>query len=329
MIYTIAIGVFAIGSIALGTKTYLHIKKWRNENLQTNLKMNICAWDKNKEISLPKTLKKENKKYLTKEEYENQVRLLHQTELDSEVYKKIYTFLQNEFWNRQNIELEEKLFAIIGSYDFEESIWNESFSNKQLKRIKQYEKLKNFIESLSEEQINNNPYLKQASVFMVSSKKDIEYIIKIFEDNLFHNQEEQKSRIEIVLPFREEQICQIPLHKSLTSRISYYQPNTYKTSYIPVLDQEHIYVYEEYNEYARKVENLLSDIYFWQLTKEMFSYSEYVHFCYFQILHNCGQNEFVASFVLKSLKDKKMKTKNKSGNYDSEISAISLNRRKK
>ena len=51
-----------------------------------------------------------------------------------------YVFLTNNYWNRENKELEEKLFKIIGTYGLEEDMFDKSSEHHKSVRTKRYEK---------------------------------------------------------------------------------------------------------------------------------------------------------------------------------------------
>lgn len=296
------LAVLVFGSIATvhGIRTYREVRKWKKENLQNKNTMSIKSEYQDNDIPLSKALQKKN--YPTKEEYEEQVLHIRKSELNSERYKSAYSFLQNELKNRKNVNLENELFEIAGRYKFEESIVNKNFSFKKKKRLEQYKKLNDFMNALSEEQINSNIYLKNANSFRMASLEDIDLIIQMLQESLLNvNYEEgETKRLEIVLPFSKERLSQIPQEVSSTKGIPYYRPQDYKISYVEVLDDEHKYVYKEYNAYVRKMENLIEDIYFWELCNRFSMISEEIIYPYhFHLYNNSLEHQFIASFFVR------------------------------
>lgn len=316
-------------AITHGLRTYRKVKKYKKESLKDNNAMSIQTEYKDKDISLSKALQKTN--YPTKEEYEKQIQTIQQSELNSEKYKNIYSFLQSSLEKRKNGNLEEELFQIVGRYKFEESIVNKSFSYKKRKRLEQYQKLNNFMNSLSEEEINSNIYLKNANLFRKLSLEDIDMILKMLQEKLvtMEFEDEKTKRVEIVLPFSEERLSQIPQEVSSVKRIPYYRPQDYKISYIEVLDEEHKYVYKEYNQYVRRTENLISDIYFWELCNQLSMISEQkINPYHFQVYNNNVGHEFIASFFVGPQEDLGFNNGKTMDSANGEIS-LTLNRNKK
>ena len=76
--------------------------------------------------------------------------------------------------NKENKKLEKKLFKIIGTYGLEDHLINISLDEKRINKIKRYNELKNFINSLTQDQINSNLYLRAVSMFMETSIEDLE-----------------------------------------------------------------------------------------------------------------------------------------------------------
>lgn len=327
-IFGLIVLAFSPIAIAHGLYTYRKVQKYKKESLNKNT-MSIQKEYQDKDISLSKALQKTI--YPTKEEYIQQIQNIQQSELNSEKYRNIYSFLQSSLENRKNGNLETELFQIVGRYKFEESIVNKSFSYKNRKRLEQYQKLNNFMNSLSEEEINSNIYLKNANLFRKISLEDIGMILRMLQEKLetIEFEERKTKRVEIVLPFSEEHLLQIPQEVTSTKGIPYYCPQDYKISYIEVLDEEHKYVYKEYNRYVRKTEDLISDIYFWEMCNQLSLVSEQKIYPYhFQVYNNKAEQKFIASFFVES--QEKLEFKN-SETIDcvNEENSITLNRIKK
>ena len=62
--------------------------------------------------------KKENlvRNYPTKEEYLAEINRIQSEELNSDRYAKVRTSLEKHYWNRENKDLEQELFKIVGTY---------------------------------------------------------------------------------------------------------------------------------------------------------------------------------------------------------------------
>lgn len=328
-VFGLIVLTFSPIAIIHGLRTNRKVKKYKKASLKDSNAMSIQTEYKDKDISLAKVLQKTN--YPTKEEYEKQIQTIQQSELNSEKYKNVYSFLQSSLENRKNGNLEEELFQIVGRYRFEESIVNKSFSYKRRKRLEQYQKLNNFMNSLSEEEMNSNIYLKNANLFRKLSLEDIDMILKMLQEKLgtMEFEEEKTKRVEIVLPFSEERLSQIPQEVSSVKGIPYYRPQDYKISYIEVLDEEHKYVYKEYNQYVRRTESLISDIYFWELCNQLSMISEQNLYPYhFQVYNNNAGHEFIASFFVSPQEDLKFVNSETIDSTNEEI-GFTLNRNKK
>lgn len=121
----------------------------------------------------------------TKEKFENEIKNINEKELKSAKYWNTYLYLKNNYWNRKNIELENDLFKLIGINGLEKDMINESTSIVKEVRLKKYNILNQFINSLSEDQINSNLFLKTAEIFIRTSNKDCKDIIN--KANKFNN----------------------------------------------------------------------------------------------------------------------------------------------
>ena len=92
--------------------------------------------------------------------------------------------MENHYWNRENKDLEEELFKIVGTYGLEDSLINKSDEYQKSIRFKRYAQLKTFFEGLSEEQINSNVFLKIANLYMKISSKECERILSELNEKI-------------------------------------------------------------------------------------------------------------------------------------------------
>ena len=126
-----------------------------------------------------------NTDYPTKEEFEEHKRKIQQKELESDRFKKTQKFII-EYQKRENIELEKNLFKIVGTYGLEDNLINKRFDKRRIYKSKRYNELKKFMNSLSDDQINSNIYLKAAAMFMETSIIDCELIIRQLRTRIFN-----------------------------------------------------------------------------------------------------------------------------------------------
>lgn len=198
----------------------------------------------------------------TKREYFENIRKIQESELKSDRYASAYSFMNdNNYWNRENIALEEELFKIIRRYGIEDCGFNMSDHYIKNIRLRRYVKLKCFLDSLTEEQINSNIFLKNADLFMKTSAEDCSIILKQILDNVLDNEIKIKE-IEIDIP---EQIKIYFSRLILTKTIvKHYDPKEYEVA-VCILDDSHKYVYEDYNKCVDKIQQLAEAIYHLQL----------------------------------------------------------------
>ena len=104
--------------------------------------------------------------YPTKKEYLDEINRIQTEELNSDRYAKAKKTLENYSLNRENKDLEQELFKIVGTYGLEGPLINKPFEYQKSVRLRRYVQLKKFFEGLSEEQINSNVFLKIAKLYM-------------------------------------------------------------------------------------------------------------------------------------------------------------------
>lgn len=240
----------------------------------------------------------QNEKGMTKEEFEKCKKLIQSNELESDRFKKIKEFLNN-YHKRENIKLETKLFKIVGTYGLDDNLINKSIDYKIAHKIKRLNKLKHFMSSLTEEQINSNLYLQATSVFMKTSIVDCEFIIrqlkeKIEDLELFDKN--QRLGLSVNIPTGRLKLLPTTIDEQV--EIPYY-----KTKYVNVLDDENIHMYSEYNTYARNIGKLATDIYHLQMIKLLSTYPEKIYNYQFYILNNNNNHVFKTTYYINKCSD--------------------------
>lgn len=225
----------------------------------------------------------------TKEEFEKEIKTINENELKSSRYWNAYIYLANNYWNRRNLELENELFKIIGVYGLEKDMINESNDTVKLTRLKIYSILNQFMDSLTEEQIDSNIFLKTADIFIKNSNKDCLDIIN--HVNNFKNIDS----ISMDYPIPQYIQNYIPEYINTQVGIEYYKPEDYKIEYIDVLDLEHKYVYDDYNLCVKRLGKILEDIYFLEINNILYNNPNLI--CYhFQVYHPGDNNKFIVGF---------------------------------
>lgn len=255
---------------------------------------------------------RKNNDYPTKEEFEEHKRQIQQNELESDRFKNVEKFL-NDYHKRENRELEKKLFKIIGTYGLEDHLINKSFDEKRIYKIKRYNELKKFMNSLTQEQINSNLYLEAVSTFMETSIEDCDLIIKHLKEQISNLElSDENQRLELNINIPKERLELLPTIIGEQVGIPYYRPQDYKIAYINVLDAENSHIYSEYNIYVRNIDKLATDIYHLQMWNLLSAYPEQIYNYYFSIMNNDFEHEFrTAYFVKKCREMNDVKTENK------------------
>lgn len=264
---------------------------------------NCCDNDSFSDKALDKFARR-NTNYPTKEEFEEHIRQIQQNELHSDRFTKIKIFV-NDYYKRENKKLEKKLFKIIGTYGLEDHLINKSFDEKRISKIKRYIELKNFINSLTQDQINSNLYLRAVSIFMETSIEDCEFIIRRLKEkieDLELSDENQRLELNINIPIKRLKLLPTTICEQVG--IPYYRPQDYKIAYINVLDEENSHIYSEYNIYVRNINKLATDIYQLQMWNLLSIYPEQIYNYYFYILNNDSEHEFRTAYFVKKYREK-------------------------
>lgn len=255
--------------------------------------------------------KKENlvRNYPTKEEYLAEINRIQSEELNSNRYAKVRTSLEKHYWNRENKDLEQELFKIVGTYGLENSyLVNQPYEYQKSIRLKRYAQLKKFFEGLSEEQINSNIFLKLANLYMKISTEECEKMLGVIKERIESGNPTKSFKVESSIPGTTQQ--HLPDYVNTQRAVLYYNPNAYKTDFVDVLDSSHINVYREYNGLVGKITKLAEDIYFLELNYQIVRRFNNLICYHFQIYHPGHDNKFIASFFLhepkKSMDEEKL-----------------------
>lgn len=241
--------------------------------------------------------------YPTKEEYEENIRQINEKELNSVRFKMIKEFILtlNE---RKNLDLEKRLFKIIGTYGLEDDLINRNYDYKKISKSKRYNELKKFMNSLTSQQIHSNLYLTATSEFMKTSVLDCKIIIEHLQNqirNLELSNENRRFEININIP--KERLDSLPTSICEQTSIPYYRPQAYRMEYVYLLDENNMYIYEEYNKYVRNIQKLAEDIYHLQMWNLLFVYPEQIDNYYFSIINNDYEHQFRTAFFVKKCRE--------------------------
>lgn len=244
--------------------------------------------------------------YPTENEYEENVNDIRRKELKSERFIKTKEFIHN-YYTRGNLELEVELFKIVGSYGLDDDLLGKEYKNIKKRKENRYKKLEKFLNSLTEEDINSNIYLKAATTFMKTSSEDCNIIIKQLESEMSSLELSDKwQKIEINIDIPDEKLDLFPERISEETGIPYYRPQDYKVSYINLLDEYNQYVYREYNDYVRKNDKLANDIYHLQMWNLLSQLSIDVNSYHFSIMNNSFEHKFNVSFFVRESNKSKL-----------------------
>ena len=248
--------------------------------------------------------------YPTKEQYDENVKRIHEEELHSELFKRTKEFISS-LSKRKNIELEKKLFKIVGTYGLEDNLVNKSYNEKRIHKAKRYDKLKQFMNSLTPEQILSDIYLTSVSKFIETSLIDCSMIIENLRKKVKNLDISDKNRrFEIYMDIPKERVVIFPITICETISIPYYRPQDYKRSYVDLLDENNKHIYKKYNEYVRVTNKLVEDIYQLQMWNLLSCYPEQIA-NYSFIIDNEYKHEFRTTFLVKKCRESNIENKSK------------------
>ena len=269
---------------------------------------NIFHFGKNNELDEDlKIICKDNKLtedydiYPNEVAYEENVNNIRRNELASERFIKTKKFIHN-YNRRSNLELEQELFKIVGTYGLDDDLLGKEYEYIKKRKEDRYKKLKDFLNSLTEEQINSNIYLLAATTFMKTSLEDCKIIanqlaIEIEKVDLNSFECPQLLKIDYDIP--EERLILFPKRISEQTGVLYHKPHHYKVSYINLLDEYNQYVYSEYNDYVRKNDKLANDIYHLQMWNLLSKFPDEINNYYFSIFNNSTEQKFCTGYFVK------------------------------
>lgn len=236
--------------------------------------------------------------YPTKAEYILKKHKIQTDELNSERFKKVCTFLSANYWSRFGIVLEDDLFEIIEKEGNEDELSNKSIEYRQEQRVKKYGELKDFLNFLTKKQIESNIFLKMASKYMKTSFEDCTTIFtQLFNQISNSVSENTDTTFEIKWDIPESRNCIFKEEINENIGIKYYRSEDYRISYVGVLDAEHKYIYEDYNDCVRKLKILAEDIYLLMMNMITNMYPNQVFINYFNIC--IPDKKFIISFTVK------------------------------
>ncbi len=241
----------------------------------------------------------------TREEYYAEIRRMQNEELRSSKYAIIKRALENNYWNRSNIELEEELLKIVGTYGLEDKLINKSEEYKTSTRLKRYADLKKFYDKLTVDEINSNIFLKTGFLFLKTVELECKEIIE--KANAKNESKTDEKFFKIKHPISEEFKTYLPDYISTQRAIPYYNPSIYEFEYIDLLDKEHKHVYEDYNVFVRRITKLAEDIYFLELNYQLATKNNDLTCYYFQIYHPGVDDHLEAGFFPKKEKEETSK----------------------
>ena len=164
-------------------------------------------------------------------------------------------------------------------------------------RTKRYEILKQFIGSLTEEQINSNIFLKNTYLFMNMSDEVCSNIMTELSNKISNENVSGTLTLELEIPEKTKKL--IPDYICDHTGVKYYRPEAYRIEHIDVLDAYHKYVYDDYNSLVEKIGKLAEDVYYLQLN-EMVSNTPSLECYHFQVYHPGYNNHFIASFFVRA-----------------------------
>lgn len=256
-------------------------------------------------IDSEESTKEEYSGYPTKEEYEENIRQIHDKELNSDRFKMIKEFV-SLLDKRENLELEKRLFKIIGTYGLENdlTLTNKRYDEKKIRKTKRYNELKKFMNSLTPQQIHSNLYLTATAEFMETSIIDCKTIIEHLQSEIRDLEISDKNRrFEVNMDIPKERLESFPTSICEQTSIPYYRPQAYRNEYIYLLDEYNRHIYEDYNKYVSNIEKLAEDIYHLQMWNLLSAYPEQIDNYYFFILNNECEHQFKTAYFVKKCRE--------------------------
>lgn len=182
-----------------------------------------------------------------------------------------------EYYIRENIDLEKRLFKIVGTSIYNDDIFVKNYEERKNNRLEKFYLLKEFLNLLTEEQINSNIYLKVTDYFI---KYSIDDCIIIFE-------ELQKESLKLM---KNNKTKIIELSVTISNE---------RIKKFPVINIKQM---EEFNEYYKIRQNiicLITNIYQLQLWNMLSKYDGQIDNYKFEIKNIENEYKFILNFSLK------------------------------
>ena len=236
------------------------------------------------------------KQYPTEKEYHDKIDKMRSDELNSEKYLNAFKFLSENYWDRKNIDLEDKLFAIIDNYGIEEEMYDKSDMYKKSVRSIKYEILKQFLNSLTMEQIESNLFLRSAWMLIDISNKVCSDIMTELYNKTYDKEVLNPTFIEIPIPKNMIDIIHFYINKTIG--VKYYDPKRHFFKIVNILDKQHRSVYEDYDEVIEKGDRLAETICFLTINNWI-SNNKNISCDNMQISHPGFDNHITADFWIK------------------------------
>ena len=248
-----------------------------------------------------KKKKIKSKKCISKKNYLNKVKDIQNSELKSNRYRWIKEFVDN-YNNRGDLKEEKILLEMLLNYNV--YYFNDNYDVAHDDYIKTFNQVKDFIDSLDEEMVDNNIYFSIAKRCFTESVVDCTKILLLLKKHMNHTDifEEWKSisfktflssdRLGYLLKEVNEEVS-ISLKKI---------KNSYNVN-VSVLNQDNIHYYYEYNKIVSIVNKMCENICRLQLWNLLNQFEEEIDNCYFKIENNEFQKAFSVSFYIRVKKE--------------------------
>lgn len=230
---------------------------------------------------------------------EDKIKEIQNNELNTERFKKINSFI-DMYDNRKNLKLELELLKLTRDFNIDASLSNKVYNQIKTSQLEKFNKIKEFIDNLSEDELNSNIILKSAKKLLISSYSDCNKIFKklIQEyNNLEVSDDVKKIEIEYNIPKERQDDFPVEVPEQIDEL--QYDLNTQEDSYIYVLDIEYQHIYSKYNDYVRKMMRFATEIYSLQMWNILSNYTQLINSYDFIIRNNGIDSKFIVRFTIK------------------------------
>lgn len=245
--------------------------------------------------------KKTSKKYESKKNYLNKVIEIQNNELNSLRYKWIKEFVDS-YNDRGYLEEEKILLGMLLNYNV--YYFNDNYEEARVDYIKSYNQVKDFINSLTDDQIDSNIYFSIAKKCFTESFIDCKKTVILLRKHMRHTDifDDWKS-ISFKTFLSEDRLGY--LLKEVDEETSITLKKLYKRYdvNISVLDQENIHYYYKYNKIVNVINKMCENICRLQIWNLLEKFQEDIDNCYFTIENNDYQKAFSVSFYVRTKKE--------------------------